>query len=68
MIDNVGRPCGGQPYPGLAILNNNNENVSGNFGMMLDQGFLDKVKFHVKNTGIHPQKLIYGEVDMIKNI
>ena len=63
MINNVGRPGGGQPYPGLAIPNNNNRNVSEKFEVVLD-----KVKFHVKNTGIRPKKLIYGGVDMIKNI
>ena len=38
MIDNVGRPGGGQPYPGLglAIQNNNNENVTENVEVVSD--------------------------------
>ena len=58
-------PGGGQPYPGpgLAIPNNTNENVTENVEVVSD-----KVEFHVKNTGIRPKKLIYGGVDMIKNI
>ena len=63
MIDNVRRPGGGQPYQGLAIPNNTNENVSEKVEVVLDE-----VKFHVKNMGICPKKPIYGGVDMIKNI